>query len=288
MDKLIIEARVNEVASKASNPHIPYVPEEIVTDALACAAAGASIVHFHARTSEGKESNDPDAYGAVIKDLRNKSDMLIHTTLGQFEGTPAAQRTAHVEKLHSQGLAPDIVPLDMGSNNVDFFDPTTRRFAPGGYVYMNATADLQAMAERFKGWNIKPQLVLYSIPNGRLMSAFLDAGLVTQPAFVAFTLAGGGALAGHPPTLRGLQPLVDLCVDQRVTWTVLCYRADFMPLVPDIVRLGGHIAIGLGDYHFPELGTPTNADLVKEVAKIARAAGRAIATPAETRKILKI
>ena len=130
MDKLIIEVRVNESASKARNPNIPYVPEEIVKDALACAAAGASIVHFHARTATGADSNDPETYRAVIADLRGRSDMLIHTTLGQFEGTPAEQRTAHVEKLHSQGLAPDIAPLDMGSNNVDFFNvylPTMTR-----------------------------------------------------------------------------------------------------------------------------------------------------------------
>jgi uncharacterized protein (DUF849 family) len=52
--------------------------------------------------------------------------------------------------------------------------------------------------------------------------------------------------------------------------------------------MGGHVAIGLGDYQFPERGTPSNADLVKEVAKIARAAGREVATPAETRKILRM
>ena len=31
------------------------------------------------------------------------------------------------------------------------------------------------------------------------------------------------------------------------------------------VAAGGHIAIGLGDYPYPELGTPTNAELVRAV-----------------------
>jgi 3-keto-5-aminohexanoate cleavage enzyme len=46
MGKLIIEARVNEYMMRAQgNPHVPYLPEEIVADALACRKAGASIVH---------------------------------------------------------------------------------------------------------------------------------------------------------------------------------------------------------------------------------------------------
>ena len=52
MKKLIIEAAVNEAASKEINAHIPYGPDEIAADAIACTKAGASIVHFHARDPE--------------------------------------------------------------------------------------------------------------------------------------------------------------------------------------------------------------------------------------------
>jgi len=48
----------------------------------------------------------------------------------------------------------------------------------------------------------------------------------------------------------------------------------------------GQIAIGLGDYAYPELGQPTNAGLVREVARIARGCGRELATPAEVREAL--
>ena len=49
MKKLIIEVRMNETARKQANPNVPYTPDEIVADALACAEAGAAIVHFHGR-----------------------------------------------------------------------------------------------------------------------------------------------------------------------------------------------------------------------------------------------
>ncbi|RYF08022.1 MAG: hypothetical protein EOO77_25410 [Oxalobacteraceae bacterium] len=83
MDKLIIEVRMNELASKAGNPNVPYEAEEIISDALACAEAGASIVHFHGRKADGGETSDPAFYKQVISRLREQSDILIHTTLGQ-------------------------------------------------------------------------------------------------------------------------------------------------------------------------------------------------------------
>jgi 3-keto-5-aminohexanoate cleavage enzyme len=46
------------------------------------------------------------------------------------------------------------------------------------------------------------------------------------------------------------------------------------------------VAIGLGDYPYPELGTPTNAELVKRLVHMAEGFGRTPATPAETRKML--
>ena len=55
MRKLMIEAAINELASKEQNPNVPYGPEEVARDAIACAKAGATIVHFHARDADTGE-----------------------------------------------------------------------------------------------------------------------------------------------------------------------------------------------------------------------------------------
>ena len=52
MQKMMIEAAINELATKEQNPHVPYGPEEVAEDAIACAKAGAAIVHFHARDAQ--------------------------------------------------------------------------------------------------------------------------------------------------------------------------------------------------------------------------------------------
>jgi len=55
-----------------------------------------------------------------------------------------------------------------------------------------------------------------------------------------------------------------------------------------VIAQGGHIAIGIGDYAYPELGYPTNAHLVREIVKLAKTVGREVAMPAEAREILGI
>ena len=44
---VIIEAALNGVTSKERNPLVPISPEEHTKDALACVAAGATVIHTH-------------------------------------------------------------------------------------------------------------------------------------------------------------------------------------------------------------------------------------------------
>jgi uncharacterized protein (DUF849 family) len=58
------------------------------------------------------------------------------------------------------------------------------------------------------------------------------------------------------------------------------------PVIAAAIALGGHVAVGVADYPYPELGYPTNADLVSYVAEIARYMGREVATATEARQML--
>jgi 3-keto-5-aminohexanoate cleavage enzyme len=288
MKKLIIEVRMNEAAKKADNPNVPYTPDEIVADALACAEAGATAVHFHARNADGAESNRIEDYRQILAGVRAKSDVMVHPTLGLFHGADPDQRLAHIRDLsENSNLKPDIAPLDMGSNNVDRWDLEAGDFRGEGFVYRNTTADLRVMAERLKAWGVKPEIALWNVANGRLMGRFIDAGLLKEPVLAVLTLGGEEHPWGHPATSAGLRAYVDNLPDRRIEWTVLGHGANLVRLAPEIIALGGHISIGLGDYAYAEFGRPSNAELVRRVAEIARTMGREVATPREAREMLE-
>jgi 3-keto-5-aminohexanoate cleavage enzyme len=288
MKKLIIEVRMNEAAKKPDNPNVPYTPDEIVADALACAEAGAAAVHFHARNADGAESNRIEDYRQILAGVRAKSDVMVHPTLGLFHGADPDQRLAHIRDLsENSNLKPDIAPLDMGSNNVDRWDLEAGDFRGEGFVYRNTTADLRVMAERLKAWGVKPEIALWNVANGRLMGRFIDAGLLKEPVLAVLTLGGEEHPWGHPATSAGLRAYVDNLPDRRIEWTVLGHGANLVRLAPEIISLGGHISIGLGDYAYAEFGRPSNAELVRRVAEIARTMGREVATPREAREMLE-
>ena len=49
---------------------------------------------------------------------------------------------------------------------------------------------------------------------------------------------------------------------------------------------GGHVAPGIGDYPYVELGCPSNEEVVRMAARTVRAAGRELASPDDVREIL--
>ncbi len=290
MRKLIIEARVNEyMMREQGNPHVPYSPQEIAADAAACREAGAAIMHFHARKDDGSPDHAASSYGETVRLVREASDILVHPTLGYVTlDASGEERLDHILAMADDpARAPHFAPMDMGSVNVDRYNAQARRFETQNLVYKNSTETLVYFAQNIRKAGLKPYLVSWTIGFTRYADAFMDMGLLDEPAFICFCLTDNTFLGGHPGTLKGLQAHLDfLPADKRVEWTVVNFGGNLFSLAAAVIAQGGHISIGLGDYTYPELGQPTNADLVRRIAAIARELGREVATPEEAKGIL--
>jgi 3-keto-5-aminohexanoate cleavage enzyme len=291
MKKLIIEARVNEYAPRTHNPNVPWQINEITANAAACRRAGASVVHFHARKADGTPEHAYESYRDTVAAIRGASDILIHPTLGYVTlNAPAAERLSHIRRMVEDGVPPDIAPMDMGSTNVAVIDEAGQ-YVPDqeDRVYQNSTATLHYFADRIREYKLKPYLQIWNISFMREMERFYKLGWIDGPVFAEFVCTDNHCIGGHPGTPKGLQALIDFVpADVPVEWTVCNYGGNLFPLVAQAISQGGHVSIGLGDYHYNELGTPTNAELVARVADIAHSLGREVASPAEARAILGI
>jgi 3-keto-5-aminohexanoate cleavage enzyme len=290
MRKLIIEARVNEfMMREQGNPNVPYEPDEIARDAAACREAGAAIVHFHARKPDGAPEHDPASYAETVRLIRRSSDILVHPTLGYVTLDDSAERRlAHILAMAKDpATGPHFAPADMGSVNVDRYNEQARRFETTNLIYKNSTATLTYFTEEIRRAGLKPYLVSWTIGFTRYVDAFMDMGLIDGPAFLCFCLTDNTWLGGHPGTLKGLQAHLDfLPRDRDVEWTVVNFGGNLFGLAGAVIQLGGHLSIGLGDYTYGELGQPTNAELVRRIAALARDLGREVATPEEAKAIL--
>ena len=290
MKKLIIEVRVNEYAMRDRNPNVPWTAAEIGRDAGEIREAGASILHFHARKPDGAPCHDFEEYAAVIRAVRAASDLIVHPTLGQItlEGDDA--RIAHIIRLaEDPALKPEFASVDIGSTNIDIYDPAAKRFRTGEKTYVNRTATLIHFVETFRRVGVRPAVVCWAVPFVRYAEAFLDAGLVEEPLYTLLVHTGAEVLGGHPPTAAGLRAFLDfLPRDRRIEWTVNSKPGNLFPIAEIAIREGGHVAIGIGDDPYAALGAPRNADLVRRIVAMARAHGREIATPDEAREMLAL
>lgn len=292
MRKLIIEARVNEfMLREEGNPNVPYTPAEIAADAKACRDAGAAILHFHARQPDGRPDHAVANYAETVRLVREGSDILVHPTLGYAALDDTAERRLdHVLTMAADPASgPHFAPMDMGSINVDRYNEQARRFETTHLIYKNSTETLTYFGEKLLAAKLKPYLVSWNIGFTRYIDAFMDMGLIEEPAFICFCLTDNTWLGGHPGTLKGLQAHLDfLPRGKEAEWTVVNFGGNLFSLAGAIIAQGGHISIGLGDYTYRELGLPTNAELVRRIADLARDLGREVATPAEAAAMLKM
>jgi len=291
MKKMILEARINEYAMRDENPHVPWTADEIAETAARCREEGASIVHFHARNPDGSPLHGVAAYAEIIRKIRSRSDILVHPTLGWFsnDADPAGRIECVTTLARDPAVRPDFAPIDTGSLNLESYDAQTRSFRHAERVYTNRTDTLQLYARDFRRCGIKPQLVTWAIGFSRRAAALIDMGLVAEPAWFLVNMTGGSCITGHPGTVAGLRAHLDfLPSDRKVEWASNVVGGNLLELADVTARLGGHLAPGIGDYPYRELGCPRNEEILRMAARTVRAAGRELASPQDVRELLAL
>lgn len=78
MRKVWIEAALNGAWSRALQPGIPDTIETIIAEGVACARAGATIIHAHAYGNGGSQTFDWQVYARIIEGIRAKVDVPVY------------------------------------------------------------------------------------------------------------------------------------------------------------------------------------------------------------------
>lgn len=288
---LVIEAALNGATTKAQNPHVPRSAAEIVSSALRCVTAGASIVHNH---------NDEPNFGAPTgrhsaapyrtawaRILEKEPDLLLYPTVaGRDERTSVEERYGHVAELHEAGLL-RMSMADPGSLSVAVLDPAGRPI-PSDLLYLNTTAEFAWML-RFCRERLVPVSVSVFEPGFlRVALAHFDAGDLPPGSKLVLYFGGPRALFGLPPTEAALDLYLSMLGSRALPWMVAVMGGDVVAsgLAREAVARGGHVRVGLEDYEGSD--QPTNEALVATVAEVAFTQRREVASPAAAREVLGV
>ena len=70
--KVIITCAITgAIHTPTMSPHLPITPDEITSEAIAAAEAGAAILHLHARNPEtGQPDQTPEAFGRFLPRIK--------------------------------------------------------------------------------------------------------------------------------------------------------------------------------------------------------------------------
>lgn len=291
MRKVIIECAVNGATKRSLNPSTPYSVDETVANSLAACDAGASIIHYHVLGPQGEWSDDIDAYGAVARGMRASGRVgagaLLWPTFAP--GAKVSERFGHfIELSKDPATKPDLGACDMGSLNVVRWDLNKCDFGRSP-LYQNTLETCREALALMRDLGLdRSTLQIFDPTHLRMTLKFLELGLVSAPLLLKFYLGGPEQPFGLPPTPTSLQAYLEILGNAPAVWFAACIGGDVIPLIPHIISAGGHIRVGLEDFHYAEQGQLTNVQMIEHAATIVRAMGCEVATPNEARAILNM
>ncbi len=300
MDKLILTtALTGAITVPTQTPHLRYTLEGIAEDAIACARAGSTSIHIHAREpANGRPSSDPDLVRQIVTRIKQGCDAIICITTGGGMGMSPQDRLRG-----AASCQPELATFNLGSMNFSMH-PVARHYKPGdwkfdwepGYVegtkdfiFRNTFGDMEVFARTMKENNVKPEFEAYDVGHLYNLKFLEKAGLVAPPYWIQFVLGVLGGLGATPEDLITMKQTADrLLGAENYRWSVIGvgYPNEFNMVAMGIM-MGGHVRVGLEDNIYVGRGKlATNVDLVEKAKRIAAEFEREIATPDEARRML--
>ena len=293
MRPLVITAAVN---GGYHMPHgvtrVPLSPIEIAEEAAKCREAGAAIVHFHARDSEGITTGDPAAFQETLRLIRERSDILVQTTNGigarRDKATGKIARPSQAERLGLLSLNPPPDLYGAATGSTDYIHVYGGQ--PNELPFVNDVDWLKTSIRHAHSTGSTIEFEVVHIPALYRLKRLADEGLFDANAEYLWLLHGVG-IANLPPIARVLLQSVDEArlLFPRAKFGVFGCGPHQFPMAAVGLAAGcDSIRIGIEDNLLMPNGeqAESNHQLIAEAVRLAGFFNRRPATPAEAREIL--
>jgi len=297
--KTIITCAVTgAIHTPTMSDHLPITFDDIASQAIEAAEAGASILHLHTRhPDDGRPSVEPEHYTPFLPRVKQATDAVINITTGGAPTMLIKDRLRAAEQ-----FSPEMCSLNMGSMNFAFH-PLASRYDSFKYdwekayiegseanIFRNTFADIKEAAERLSPHNIKFEHECYDVGHLYNLKFCMDIGLFKAPVFIQFVMGILGGIGSDIENLVFMKKTADKLLGDDYRWSVLAAGAAQMPMATTASQMGGNVRVGLEDSLFIKRGelATSNAQQVAKIRRIVEDLGSEVATPDEARDILDL
>ena len=283
----------------SQSPYLPLTPEQIATQAIEAAEAGAAILHLHARTPEdGSPDGRPDTFRQFLPQITARTNAVINITTGGNPQVPIEERL-----LAPMELQPEMCSLNMGSMNFGLY-PIADRIKDfrydweAGYlersrsnIFRNTFADIEYILKHIGEANgTRFEHECYDIGHLYTLAHFLDRGLIKPPIFVQTIFGILGGIGPEVENLMHMRRIADHLFGDDYVWSILGAGRHQFNLVTIGAIMGGNVRVGLEDNVYLGKGelAESNASQVAKIRRILGELSLGIATPDEVRALLQL
>lgn len=297
--KVVITCAITgSIHTPTMTPHLPITADEIASEAIAAAEAGAAILHLHARDPEtGKPDQTPEAFARFLPRIKQGTAAAINITTG---GSP--YMTVEERVRPAAEFKPEVASLNMGSMNFGLFPlldkykefkhDWERQHLEGtrDMVFRNSFKDIEYVLETCYENNTRFEFECYDISHLYNLKHFAERGLVKPPFFIQSVFGILGGIGTHPEDVIHMKRTADRLFGSDFRWSVLGAGSSQLRIAAQAAAMGGNVRVGLEDSIWAGRGVlaKSNADQVKLARKIIEGLGMEIATPDEAREILSL
>jgi len=297
--KVIISCAITgSIHTPSMSPFLPVTAAEIAESAIGAAAAGAAIVHLHARDpNTGRPDQRPEAFLPFLRTIKQSSNVVVNLTTG---GSPALLVDERVKP--AAQFRPEVASLNMGSMNFGLF-PLLTRYKDFRYdwerpylegsedlIFRNTFRDIAYVLNACGDAGTRFEFECYDSAHLYNLAHFIERGLVKPPFFVQNVFGILGGIGQHPEDILHMHRTAVRLFGDDLRWSVLGAGRGQMQIAATAAAMGGHIRVGLEDNLWigPGKLAETNAEQVTRARQIIEGLGLEVATPDEAREILAL
>ena len=278
---------------------LPCTPDEIATQAIEAAEAGASILHLHARDPrDGKPTPDPKVFMQFLPRIKQATAAVLNITTGGGLNMTVEDRLAAplVAK-------PEMCSLNMGSMNFNIA-PLADRYTTwkhewekpylagtDDFIFRNTFRDIARILELLgKEHGTRFEHECYDVGHLYNLAHFVDRKLIEPPFFVQTIFGILGGIGTDWDNVLFMKQTADKLFGDSYVWSVLAAGRFQMPVCTQAAMMGGNVRVGLEDSLYIGRGklAVSNAEQVAKIRRIIEELGLSVATPDEAREILAL
>jgi 3-keto-5-aminohexanoate cleavage enzyme len=245
-------------------------PVAVARDVVACAKAGAGMVHLHVRDRQGKLTPNLDCLRKTLDLIRDEVDIVIEVSTGGISGMSIEERCAALV------LDPvECASLNVGSVNL------------GKAVYRNPIDDVRWCVETILKYGKTPEVEVFEI--GMIHTALmLDKEFhFKAPLLFSIVLGHEGAAPATPEALVAMRSFIP----PNMAWGITHAHRVNNDIICAAVGLGAKtVRVGFEDSAHIDVETKaaTNLPMVEHFVELFHVMGKEPMTPAEARVFFNI